>query len=936
MRSAIYMKKIILSLFLFLLGSFGLYAQNGYAIKGFVVDTAYTARLVNSSVSVWNAKDSTLVKYSRVGSNGSFSVPALRPGNFILLVTYPGYADYWEKFSLDSVKKEKDFGKVNLLLKANLLSAVEIKGAVNAVKMNGDTTEFNADSYIIQPNSKVEALLKQLPGVQVSKDGKITAQGKAVDKVLVDGEEFFGDDPTLVTKNIRGDMVDKVQLYDRKSEQASFTGIDDGQRAKTINLKLKEGKKNGAFGKVNAGLATDKMYEGQATYNRFRGKRKFGLYGNMANTGNQMGMSSFDMSSLDDMDFSGGGGGMVTMVGGMGEDLDTFDGGYGGQGIPLSRAGGLHYDNKWNSGKESVNGNYKVNNMNVEGTRNVQTQNNYADRITKSNSDEAYTNSSFGQKLDGKYAIKLDSMTNLKVSFGASLKHSETQNIFSESTFREDDTKLNASDRNLDNKTNGKAFRTSVLWTRKFQKKGRTLSFNVSENITQNHANGFLKSQNRFYDKKGVLLPDSTENTDQYKTNKSNSAVFNSNLAYSEPITASFAAQVNYGLNVNNSSQDRRSYNASTPGEYTVLDSLFSNNYKLDQLTNTAGLMFNYRKEKSVLNFGTRLVAVKFEQKNVFTDESIKRNFVNWSPQLNYQYMMSPQKSLRFSYGGQTSQPGIDQIQPVRVNTDPLNITIGNPNLKPSFNNNFSIGYNSFKLLSSQALMVNGSYSFTMNPIMVNTVRDETTGKSIYQAVNLTEKNNTNYGLNIGFGSAIKALDMNANVNLSANGSTNYSFLNSELNQTKSYGFSANLNLMKAKESKYNFNLDFSPNYNISQSSLQKQFNDNGWGFSSRPSMTLYLPGKIELSSDGEYEFRAKTKSFDENFSRFIWNASISRKFLKDQSLYLTISAKDILNQNNGFNRSASENSIVQTNYTMIRRYVICSLSWDFNKMGGA
>ncbi|WP_316833326.1 outer membrane beta-barrel family protein [Pedobacter nutrimenti] len=930
------MKKIILSLFLFLLGSFGLYAQNGYAIKGFVVDTAYTARLVNSSVSVWNAKDSTLVKYSRVGSNGSFSVPALRPGNFILLVTYPGYADYWEKFSLDSVKKEKDFGKVNLLLKANLLSAVEIKGAVNAVKMNGDTTEFNADSYIIQPNSKVEALLKQLPGVQVSKDGKITAQGKAVDKVLVDGEEFFGDDPTLVTKNIRGDMVDKVQLYDRKSEQASFTGIDDGQRAKTINLKLKEGKKNGAFGKVNAGLATDKMYEGQATYNRFRGKRKFGLYGNMANTGNQMGMSSFDMSSLDDMDFSGGGGGMVTMVGGMGEDLDTFDGGYGGQGIPLSRAGGLHYDNKWNSGKESVNGNYKVNNMNVEGTRNVQTQNNYADRITKSNSDEAYTNSSFGQKLDGKYAIKLDSMTNLKVSFGASLKHSETQNIFSESTFREDDTKLNASDRNLDNKTNGKAFRTSVLWTRKFQKKGRTLSFNVSENITQNHANGFLKSQNRFYDKKGVLLPDSTENTDQYKTNKSNSAVFNSNLAYSEPITASFAAQVNYGLNVNNSSQDRRSYNASTPGEYTVLDSLFSNNYKLDQLTNTAGLMFNYRKEKSVLNFGTRLVAVKFEQKNVFTDESIKRNFVNWSPQLNYQYMMSPQKSLRFSYGGQTSQPGIDQIQPVRVNTDPLNITIGNPNLKPSFNNNFSIGYNSFKLLSSQALMVNGSYSFTMNPIMVNTVRDETTGKSIYQAVNLTEKNNTNYGLNIGFGSAVKALDMNANVNLSANGSTNYSFLNSELNQTKSYGFSANLNLMKAKESKYNFNLDFSPNYNISQSSLQKQFNDNGWGFSSRPSMTLYLPGKIELSSDGEYEFRAKTKSFDENFSRFIWNASISRKFLKDQSLYLTISAKDILNQNNGFNRSASENSIVQTNYTMIRRYVICSLSWDFNKMGGA
>jgi outer membrane receptor protein involved in Fe transport len=572
--------------------------------------------------------------------------------------------------------------------------------------------------------------------------------------------------------------------------------------------------------------------------------------------------------------------------------------------------------------------------MNVEGTRNVQTQNNYPNRITKSNSDEVYTNSSFGQKLDGKYAIKLDSMTNLKVSFGGSLKHGETNNQFKENTVRENEVLLNKSERNLDNKSNGKAFRASALWTKKFFKKGRTLSFNVSENITQNDAKGFLKSENRFYNEQGKL--DSTVNIDQYKTNKSNSAVFNSNLAYSEPITDSFAAQVNYGLNINNSTQDRRSYNASTPGEYTVLDSLFSNNYKLDQFTNTAGLMFNYRKEKSVLNFGTRLVAVKFEQKNVFTNESIKRNFVNWSPQLNYQYMMSSQKSLRFSYSGQTSQPGIDQIQPVRVNTDPLNITIGNPNLKPSFNSNFNIGYNSFKLLSSRALMIGASYSFTMNPIMNNTVRDTTTGKSTYQAVNLTEKNNTNYGVNIGFGSAIKALDMNANINLSANGGTNYSFLNNELNQTKSYSFSANLNLTKGKEGKYNLNLDFSPNYNISQSSLQKQFNDNGWGFSSRPSVTLYLPGKIELSSDGEYEFRAKTKSFDEDFSRFIWNASISRKFLKDQSLYLTISAKDILNQNNGFSRSASQNSIVQTNYTMIRRYVICSLSWDFNKMGGA
>jgi hypothetical protein len=162
-------------------------------------------------------------------------------------------------------------------LKSRLLKEVLIKGTVAAIKIKGDTTEYNAKAFVIQPNSKVEDLLKQLPGIQVDKDGKITAQGQTVNKVLVDGEEFFGDDPTLVTKNIRGDMVDKVQLYDKKSDQATFTGIDDGEKTKTINIKLKEDKKNGYFGKIDAGVGTDGYYEGQALYNKFKGKKKFRL-----------------------------------------------------------------------------------------------------------------------------------------------------------------------------------------------------------------------------------------------------------------------------------------------------------------------------------------------------------------------------------------------------------------------------------------------------------------------------------------------------------------------------------------------------------------------------------------------------------------------------------------------------------------------------------
>jgi hypothetical protein len=233
------MKLVVLALLILLLSWKPLFAQNNYAIKGSVLDTASSAGLQNASIAVLNSKDSTLVRFTRADANGGFSLNNLRQGNFILLLTYPDFADYVETFALSADKPLKDFGKLKMILKARLLAEVIVKGTAAQMTIKGDTTEFNAAAFNIEANSKVEDLLKQLPGIQVDKDGKITAHGQAVNKVLVDGEEFFGDDPTLVTKNIRGDMVDKVQLYDKKSDQATFTGIDDGERTKTINIKLK-------------------------------------------------------------------------------------------------------------------------------------------------------------------------------------------------------------------------------------------------------------------------------------------------------------------------------------------------------------------------------------------------------------------------------------------------------------------------------------------------------------------------------------------------------------------------------------------------------------------------------------------------------------------------------------------------------------------------
>ncbi|WP_316810354.1 outer membrane beta-barrel family protein [Pedobacter heparinus] len=927
--------KLSALVFLFLCHALFVTAQQRYTLKGSVTDTMATYKLVNTTITVLNQKDSTLVKFSRANEDGNFSINAPRPGKFILLLTYPGYADYVEEFALDSAHALKDFGKLNMILKATLLEGVIIKGKTAAIKIKGDTTEFDAGSYTIQPNSKVEDLLKQLPGIQVDKDGKITAQGQTVNKVLVDGEEFFGDDPTLVTKNIRGDMVDKVQLYDKKSDQAAFTGIDDGEKTKTINIKLKEDKKNGYFGKVEGGIGTDKFYKSQAMFNAFKGKQKFSVYGIAGNTGQTgLGWGDKDKYGSSDMQVSDDGG---FYFNGGGDDLENYNGRYNGQGIPSAYSGGLHYENKWNSDKEIINSNYKIGSISVEGTRDNLTQNNLPSGLINSSSNQKFDNFMFRQKLDATYTISLDTSSTLKVSVNGTLKNSKTRDDFTSSSSREDNSPLNSGIRSLSNDGDQQLFNATALWTKKLKKKGRTLSVNLSEAVNKNDTKGFLNSTNEFFNEQGTR--DSIQTVNQYKTNHSTSSVFNTNITYTEPLSKTLTLAINYALNVNNSNSNRKSFNQSASGQYDVFDSQFSNDFSLDQLSNQGGATFNYNKKKTIITFGTKVSAVDFKQFDAYTDQTFKRDFINWNPQATFQYRFSQQKSFRLSYYGNTNQPRIDQIQPVRVNTDPLNITLGNPDLKPSFRSSFNASYNSYKILTDQYIYVSGSYSFTTNPIVNNTKTDDA-GKNTYQSFNLTNRDPYNFYFYGSSSRKIKSIALNVGLNLQVNGNVNYNMVSTEtkteLNTSKSYSYSGGLSLSKYKEKKYSFWVSGGPSYNVISSSLQTRTNNKGLGVQADGSFNVFLPGKIDIGTDANYQFAAKTQTFNEDLERFIWNANISRKFFKAENLKLVISGNDLLNQNVGFSRSANNNMITQNSYTTIQRYFMASLVWDFNKMGGA
>ncbi|HTG56748.1 MAG TPA: carboxypeptidase-like regulatory domain-containing protein, partial [Niabella sp.] len=414
-------KYILLSLTLLLSARLPVFAQKS-TITGTVKDTSSGINLLNASVVLLNGKDSFILKDTRVDKNGKFSFQNLPDtGQYVLFFTYPRYVDYSHSVDMkNSVKGILDMNHVSLIPKEKLLERVIVSSKAAAIKIKGDTTEYIADSFRVQPNASVEDLLRELPGLQIDQFGNITAQGQKVKKVLVDGEEFFSDDPTLVTRNLRADMIDKVQVFDKKSDAAAFTGIEDGVRDKTINLKIKEDKNHGIFGKAEAGAGTNGRYNAQGVANLFKGKRRMSAYGTVSNIG-RTGLGSADKEKIGDDDQAG-------------EN-------YSGKGLPKAVSGGVHYDKKWNADKESINGNYKLNVLDVEGEEVTNSQNNLPTGLILSSANSSFNNSSVTHKANTKYILKSDTTATFTVFADGNISNSKNSSNSRTNNLRGDSTR---------------------------------------------------------------------------------------------------------------------------------------------------------------------------------------------------------------------------------------------------------------------------------------------------------------------------------------------------------------------------------------------------------------------------------------------------------------------------------------------------------------
>jgi hypothetical protein len=892
-------------------------------ISGSVIDTSENKPLQNAVVSVIRPKDSVLVKFTRTKEDGTFFISHLRPSNYIVLITYPKYADFVE-FTKDSTKSEFDFGMIPLTRKSQLLEAVIVKQQIAAIKMKGDTIEYLADSFKVREGAAVDELLKRLPGITVTRTGEITAQGQKVNKVLVDGEEFFSDDPAVVIKNLQADAVKNVQVFDKKSEQAEFSGIDDGQRSKTINLTLKENKKKGYFAKATAGGGTNETFDNDLMFNSFKGSRKIAAFGIMANTGRQ------DLSWRENDQFSGGNNAEFDEENGffIGREEEDFSEGLNlEQGLPKAWVAGLHFSNKWDEDRKKINFNYRFNKNNQRVNSQTISQFILPDTQYFSMSSKEAFSSVSRHNGKGIYDLKFDSLSTMKINVTGNMIESDNVSRLRSAALNADSGRVNDNDRFLNSHNTKNNMTASIIWRKKFKTKGRTLSVNFDQQAGETTTEGFLNSATRYFDSNGNV--DSSENLDQKKNNKYNTLGLKSKVVYTEPLSKILFLSLNYGMNYRKDESFRTTLNNDSTGQYSKRDSSLSNDFQYRYDVQSGGLDLKYNKKNMTMTFGSGINYSVFRQTDLLADTSQRYTFVNYFPKFHIRISKSQLRSFNFRYNGSTNQPKLDQLQPVRENTDPLNIKIGNPNLRQEFSHQFNFWYNDFKILKNRGIFLSANSYYVHDAFSTATVTDAG-GKTTYQAINVKGNFNTWAGAYYGWKST--ALDLNFDLGFDMSYGRNTNLVNTleNINRYATYKFSTGIN--KYKENKFSF--FFRPNvgYTFNKSSLRPDVHTRYFTSDTELDIWVKLLKKFEFSTRASVNLRQKTDVFGANRNSTKWDATISRKFFKKDNVEVKFGVYDILNQSLGFNRTANTNIITENSYTRLRRYFMLSLQYSINK----
>lgn len=902
-------------------------AQKTGSVKGIVYDTIAKQPVGAATITVLQRSDSSLVTFTMTNSKGEFNLNNISYGDYRLLVTHVNYHNVNKFFTLSDGHKSVDLANVEVSDKNKVLEEVVVMAEAPPVTLIGDTVQYNAGSFKTKPNSVVEDLLKKMPGIQVEKDGTVKAQGQEVKKVLVDGKEFFGNDPKIATKNLPADAVDKVQVYDRPSDMAQLTGFDDGNSEKTINLKLKKDKKKGVFGKVNAGGGTEGRYQGRFNVNSFKGARQMSVIG-MGNNTNAEGFSFMDILSFSGGMGQMGGGGNISVNMSSSDPMAGLMGGANNNAINTSWAGGANYNNIIGS-KMEMQSNYFFNRYNPLTNQQVSRQYVLPDSTYYYNKNSLTNNLSNSHRFNMTYDYLIDSMHSLKFTPSISLQNSKNRSLSDYETLSEELQRSNRGYSNTYAESDGYNLSGTLLFRKKFRRKGRTFSVSLGTTLNNSEGNGELESVTQFYNKMGNLFR--TDSINQRSFSESEVRGYNARAVYTEPMFKRSLLELSVSKNESRSISDKITYDYNkSSGKHDVINPFQTNNYENLYGTTTAGIRLRTQRKKYNYSVGVTWQNADLQGTIIsgIKDSVINKSFYNLLPNARFQYNFTRFKSLQLDYRASTMQPTVSQLQPIPDISNRLYIREGNPDLQQEFTHRVNAHFNSVNPYRGKSFFWFSSYSFTNNKIVNYDVVDSFGIRT--KPVNIDGVYNLNNDLS--FGLPLRFIKGTINFNTGVGYSKSIQFIDSARNNIYNISIDPNIEISKSFKDKLDLTVGAGFTYNRAKYSLQSTLNNRYFTQDYTIDIGWQLPKNFYLSTDFRYTI-SSNRSAGFNAKVPLWNASFSKLFLKYNRGEMKLSVHDMLNENQGIIRYTNNNYIEDQNNRILKRFFLLSFTYSLNKM---
>ena len=914
-----------------------LLAQKNGVVKGIALDTISKEKVAGATVTIMERKDSSLVTFTMTGNDGRFQVSGLANGEYRLLISHINYHNSNKFFTITDGTKNAELGNVVMNDKVKVLEEVVLEAEAPPVTLVGDTIQYNAGSFRTPPNASVEQLLKKLPGVKVDKDGTIKAQGEKVTKVLVDGKEFFGNDPKMATKNLPADAVDKVQVYDKQSDQAQLTGFEDGNYEKTINLKLKKDKKKGVFGKVNAGTGNKDRYEGKFNVNSFKGARQLSVIG-MGNNTNAEGFSFMDIlnftGELARMQRGGGGNMNINISGDEAAAMGINPGGRN-SGINTAWGSGLNYNNIIGN-KLDFQSNYFYNRFNPNQESHVQRQ--YFLPSTYFYNQNSFTdNLSNNHRFNLNTLYQVDSMNSIRFNPSFSYQKTNNNSQTDYQTLSGSKTLTNEGFSNNSSTSAGYNFRNDIIWRKKFARKGRTFSLSLQTSLNESDGDGSLSSINRFYNPNGSLLRRDTLN--QQSNTSGDLRGYTTKAVYTEPLWKKSLLELSAGKSNTKSTSQKTThdYNKAN-GKYDRLNNILSNDFENTYGYINGGIRIRTQKKKYNFAIGANWQQAQLEGKITtgIKDSLISKTFRNILPTARFQYNFTRFKSFSLTYTTATNQPSMQQLQPVRDNSNSLNIKEGNPGLKQEYNQTTQAHLNFVSPYKNKNLFMVTTMQATRNKIVNYDSINLQTGVRRTKPVNV----NGIYNLNTNISYSMPVRFLKGSIELSSGGGYNrgkqlVNTLAGKIvtNTIRTLSIGPDVRLDMNPTDKLSIGVGAGFNYNKTKYSLQSAQNTNYLSQEYNASLDWEMPKGFFFSTDFTYTINSqRAAGFNTNVP--LWNASISKQMLKFNRGELKFAARDLLDKNIGINRNTNNNYIEDSKVLTLRRFFLLSFTYSLSKTG--